>query len=124
MKTIKRAKKLKIISFVLLAILVVLPALSLGASAKDGRTVVRVGWYECPFNQTDEFDRRTGYAYEYQQKIAAYTGWTYEYVYGSWSELLQMLVEGKIDLLSDVSFTEERSEHMLFSSLPMGEEEY
>ena len=45
--------------------------------------VVRVGWYDSPFNYTDKFSRRLGYAYEYQQKVAAYTGWTYEYVTGS-----------------------------------------
>ena len=45
--------------------------------------VVRVGWYDSPFNYTDSFGRRAGYAYDYQQKVAAYTGWTYEYVSGS-----------------------------------------
>ena len=47
---------------------------------------VRVGWYESPFNTTDKSGRRSGYAYEYQQKLAAYTGWNYTYVSGSWSE--------------------------------------
>ncbi|MBQ7673511.1 MAG: transporter substrate-binding domain-containing protein [Alphaproteobacteria bacterium] len=41
-------------------------------------------------------------------------GWTYEYVEGNWSNLFQMLIDGKIDLLSDVSYTEERSKQMLF----------
>ena len=62
--------------------------------------------------------------YDYQKKIAAYTGWNYEYVEGSWSELLQMLINGEIDLMSDVSYTDERAQTMLFSSLPMGAEEY
>ena len=35
-----------------------------------------------------------------------------------------MLKKGDIDLMSDVSFTEERAEEMLFPSLPMGTEEY
>ena len=35
------------------------------------------------FNLTDRFGRRSGYAYDYQQKIAAYTGWKYEYVTGT-----------------------------------------
>lgn len=48
------------------------------------KKVVRVGWYDSePFTYFDRFGRRRGYAYEYQQKIAAYTGWTYEYVDGS-----------------------------------------
>ena len=85
---------------------------------------VRVGWYESPFNTTDKSGRRSGYAYEYQQKLAAYTGWNYTYVSGSWSELLQMLADGEIDLMSDVSYTGERAGKMMFSELPMGTEEY
>ena len=57
-------------------------------------------------------------------KIAAYTDWQFEYVRGSWSDLLEMLINGEIDLMSDVSFTKERAELMLFPSLPMGTEEY
>ena len=71
--------------------------------------VVRVGWYESAFHRTDSFGRRSGYGYVYQQRVATYTGWTYEYVEGSWSELLEMLIAGDIDLLSDVSYTEERT---------------
>ena len=93
------------------------------AAAPSGKTV-RVGWYESPFNITDKFGRRSGYAYEYQQKIAAYTGWNYEYVEGSWPELYQMLLNGEIDLMSDISYTEERAEQMLFASYPMGAEQY
>ena len=94
------------------------------ALTQDTDKIVRVGWFDSPFNTMDELGRRSGYAYEYQQKISAYTGWTYEYVEGSWPELLQMLIEGRIDLLSDVSYTPERTETMLFSTLPMGDEEY
>ena len=35
-----------------------------------------------------------------------------------------MLIDGKIDLMSDVSFKEDRANDMLFSELPMGAEEY
>ena len=87
-------------------------------------TIIRVGWYDTPYNRKDALNRRSGYAYEYQRKIAAYTGWKYEYVEGGWSELMQMLQDGRIDLLSDVSFTEERAEKMLYSHLPMGTEAY
>lgn len=92
-------------------------------SADEDKTV-RVGWYDSSYNSKDASGRRSGYAYEYQQKIASYTGWTYEYVTGSWPELLEMLEEGSIDLMSDVSYTAEREERMLFSSLPMGTEDY
>ncbi len=62
--------------------------------------------------------------YEYQLKVAAYTGWKYQYISGSWPKLLQMLISRDIDLLSDVSFTPEQAESMLFPTLPMGSEDY
>ena len=86
--------------------------------------VVRVGWYESAFHRTDSFGRRSGYGYVYQQRVATYTGWTYEYVEGSWSELLEMLIAGDIDLLSDVSYTEERARKILYSAESMGSEDY
>ena len=94
------------------------------AAEKTESRIVRVGWYEAPFNRKDSFGRRTGYAYDYQRKIAAYTGWKYQYVEGTWTELLELLKDGRIDLMSDVSFTEERTEYMLYSHIPMGTEVY
>ena len=86
--------------------------------------IVRVGWYESTFCITDQFGRKSGMVYEYQQKIAAHTGWKYVYVEDSWPNLFQMLKDGKIDLMSDISFTEERAGQMLFPSLEMGTEWY
>ena len=106
---------------VLLAAAVLLP---LAAKAEEEEKVVRVGWFESPFYMEDSFGRRSGYAYEYQTKIAAYTDWTYEYVEGSWPELMELLQRGEIDLMADVSYTEERAEQMLFPFIPMGEEDY
>lgn len=70
------------------------------------------------------WSQKSGYGYEYQQSVAAYTGWTYDYVNAGWSDLLKMMENRKIDLMSGVSYTEERAEKMLFSELPMGEERY
>ena len=116
---IMRARRL---AAVLLCLILVLAGLPAGAD-NEGK-VIRVGWYESAFNRTDSFGRRSGYAYEYQMKLAAYTGWKYEYVTGSWPELLQKLINGEIDLMSDVSYTPERAETMLFPTLPMGAEDY
>ena len=110
-----------IVLFFAMAMILMVP---LTAYAQESGKTVRVGWYESPFNTMDQFGRRSGYAYDYQEKIAAYTGWNYEYVEGSRPELLQMLINGEIDLMSDVSYTDERAESMLFSSLRMGAEEY
>ena len=104
--------------------LAVFCVLTVSAPAEAAQKVIRVGWYDTPFNYKDAFNRRTGYAYEYQRKIAAYTGWKYEYVEGTWPELLQMLKDGRIDMMSDVSYMKERTEYMLYSALPMGQELY
>ncbi len=107
----------------LLLALAFVATLTAYGSESEGK-VVRVGWYESAFHRTDQFGRRSGYGYEYQQRIATYTGWTYEYVEGSWSELLEMLIAGDIDLLSDVSYTEERAQKILYSAEGMGSEDY
>ena len=46
-------------------------------------TQVRVGYYENEVFQegAQEGSVKTGYAYEYYQKLSEYTGWKYEYVY-------------------------------------------
>ena len=60
------------------------------AAALENAQNVRVGWHEEPYCIMDDSGRRSGYTYEYQQKIAAYTGWNYEYVSGSWADLIGM----------------------------------
>ena len=117
----RTAALLLCIAFTMLCLL---PSFVAAETAAGEVKTVRVGWYDTPFNYKDAFGRRTGYAYEYQRKIAAYTGWKYQYVEGTWPELLQMLKEGRIDLMSDVSFAEERTEYMLYSGIPMGSELY
>ena len=99
-----------------------LPVTALADASKP--ETVRVGWFEDSYNITGENGERSGYGYEYQQSVASYTGWTYDYVNASWSELLKMIQNKEIDLMSGVSYTEERAERMLFSELPMGEEKY
>ena len=53
----------------LLLLAVLLPVVSF-ADGQEKKTV-RVGWFESPFNMTDSFGGRSGFAYEYQQKVAA-----------------------------------------------------
>ena len=113
---------LSLVLCVLMLLCIIAPQTAL--AQKEEPKVVRVGWYESAFHRTDSFGRRSGYGYEYQQRISIYTGWTYEYVEGSWSELLEKLIAGELDLLSDVSYTEERAEKILYSAEAMGSEGY
>ena len=117
------ARGMKRLAPVALCILLLAGALPARAGEAEHK-VVRVGWYESAFHRTDPFGRKSGYGYEYQQRIAIYTGWTYEYVEGSWSQLLEKLIAGELDLLSDVSYTQERAEKILYSAEAMGAEGY
>ena len=87
---------------------------------------VRVGYYENAVFEEGAADGvvKTGYAYEYYRKLSEYTGWTYEYVYGSFSSLYQMLLRGEIDLLAGMAFREERSGLIGYPDEPMGNEAY
>ena len=71
------------------------------SAAESKENVVRVGYYENEVFQegAQEGAVKTGYAYEYYQKISEYTGWRYEYEYGEFGDLYQMLLDGKIDLI-------------------------
>ncbi len=96
-----------------------------GADANESRPV-RVGWYnsEC-FQEGDaEENRKSGYSYQYLQNVSNYTGWEYEYVSGSWSELYDALLKGDIDLLAGLSYTEERASLMNYPAYEMGLESY
>ena len=109
---------------ILLCFIYILPCFPSCISRGSKSKTVRVGWYEGTYNTTGADGQRRGYSYEYQQAVAAHTGWKYEYVEGSWAELMSMLKNGQIDLLGGISYTEERSTSMLFSELPMGEDKY
>ena len=90
---------------VILLLALVLAAVPFAAVSEDtAPKVVRVGWFDSSFCYWDQFGRRCGVDYEYQQKISAYTGWTFEYVEDSWPNLFEKLEKGEIDLLADVSY--------------------
>ena len=122
MKTRDHVKR--IICFLMLVIMAAMLLPSAAVRAEEPGKTVRIGWHEAPYFITDQYGRLSGYTYDYQQKLSAYTGWTYEYVKGGWSELMQMLKEGRIDMMGNVSYTQERAKDMLFASLPMGTEVY
>lgn len=87
--------------------------------------IVRVGYFSSPnFQEGGADEHKRGAGYEYLQKIASLTGWTYEYVYASFGECLEMLENGEIDLMGDVSYTLDRSRRMRFSAYPQGSEEF
>ena len=85
---------------------------------------IRVGSFEDTFNYVDKNGVRRGYGYELMQALAGYTGWEFEYVKCDWSNCFDKLENGEIDVMGDISYTDERAQRMFFSDEPMGEEKY
>lgn len=108
----------------MLCLLLLLPALFPVKAAAETvpAKVVRVGSFEDTFNYVNEKGIRKGYGYELLQTLSGYTGWQLEYVTCDWSDCFEKLKNGEIDIMGDISYTEDRTEEMLFSDEPMGEE--
>jgi signal transduction histidine kinase/CheY-like chemotaxis protein/HPt (histidine-containing phosphotransfer) domain-containing protein len=94
--------------------------------AQATHKTVRVGYFENEIFQegAEEGAVRDGYAYDYYLKISEYTGWEYEYVFGSFSDVYQMLLDGDIDLLAGLARTPEREGIIGYPTLAMGSETY
>ena len=123
-----------VISRALVIVLVALTVLSAAApapvyAANTDQPVktVRVGWLvnNEGFQDGTPGERLSGWGYEYLQTLSYYTsGWRYEYVSGTFTELMDMLEAGEIDLMPNISYSEERAQKLLFSSNPEGTERY
>ena len=83
-----------------------------------------IGSFEDTFDYIDKNGVRRGYGYELLQALAGYTGWKFEYVKCDWSNCFDKLENGEIDIMGDISYTDEREQRMLFSDEAMGEEKY
>ncbi len=110
----------------LFLILVYPDTLPLHGQAGAEQKKVKVAWYCTGTFQQGHSDNemKSGYSYEYLQLISNYTGWDIEYVYGSWEDLYQKFLSGQIDLMSGLTYTQERSDKMLFPKDSMGTEDY
>lgn len=105
----------------------VLPAPAFAADSDQQVKKVRVGWLvnNAGFQEGTPGERLSGWGYEYLQTLSYYTkGWQYEYVSGTFTELMNMLEAGEIDLMPNISYSEEREQTLLFSSNPEGTERY
>ena len=116
--------------FVFLGMWIMLSVHCLAAEKNNGEAqtkqqkIIRVGSFEDTFNYIDQNGVRRGYGYELMQALAGYTGWKFEYVKCDWSDCFDKLKNGEIDVMGDISYTDERAQKMLFSDEPMGEEKY
>lgn len=121
MQTLMRKSVCALLSLLLL-LSVVLPVKAAAETAPV--KVVRVGSFEDTFNYVNEKGARKGYGYELLETLSGYTGWQFEYVTCDWSNCFKKLKNGEIDIMGGISYTEDRTEEMLFSDEPMGVEKY
>ena len=94
------------------------------AAEESEPKTIKVGYYENEIFEEGASDGavKKGYAYEYYSKLSEYTGWKYEYVYGTFAELYQELIDGKIDLLAGLALKEERLGLIGYPDIAMGSE--
>ena len=131
----KDKKKRLCLSILVLIMLLLVPVSAYASETKSGgnttqaieeeNKTVRVGYFPYANFQEGGFgEHKQGAGYEYLQKISYITGWRYEYVYASFKECLDMLADGKIDILGSVSYTPERAESIDYSTYAAGTERY
>ncbi len=103
------------------------PAPAFASDSDQQVKTVRVGWLinNKGFQEGTPGERLSDWGYGYLQTLSYYTpGWQYEYVSGTFTELMDMLEAGEIDLMPNISYSEERVQKLLFSSNPEGTERY
>lgn len=86
----------------------IMPTPAFATDSDQQVETVRVGWLvnNKGFQEGTPGERLSGWGYEYLQTLSYYTkGWQYEYVSGTFSELMDMLEAGEIDLMPNISYS-------------------
>lgn len=87
------------------------------------RRTVKVGLQDYDtINSSRDDNRLVSFIKDYSQAISDYAGWNCVYVPGLWSDCLEREKNGEIDILFDVSMTDERLRYFNYSSESMGTE--
>lgn len=114
---------MKKLSVTLLSLVFCLCLFLMPSYAWETERVVKVGYYNFDgFTMPAEDGGVTGYACDYLNEMASYTGWTYEYIPGTLEECLDRLAAGEIDLLGGIQYTEERGKLYGYSEYEIGNE--
>lgn len=83
--------------------------------------VIKVGYpLQYGFTQKDENGKYNGFIYDYLQEIAKYTGWEYEFVEGTQSEIREKFIAGEISLWGGIADNEQTREIALFPEFSCG----
>jgi PAS domain S-box-containing protein len=104
--------------FVLIALFVSVKLLCNSVEAAD--LVLKIGIYEnAPKIFISESGKPSGIFIDIIESIANSEGWNLQYVPGTWSEGLERLENGKIDLMPDVAYTVNRDNIFDFNKIPV-----
>lgn len=110
--------------FALVCIAVMLLAInSFSVSAEETEDKIRVGFFKFSgYHEISADGSRSGYGYDFFQKIGVFDDWTFDYLgYDlSYSDNLDLLERGELDVVTSVSKTPEREKLFLFSDEPIG----
>lgn len=102
-----------------------LTCLAAGNPEQKEMKTVKVGYLlYTGYQEGAEGMPKSGYGYEYLQKLSYYANWQYEYVYGGFSDLLAKLQRGEIDIMGNLSYTPERAKTISFGNELQGKEQY
>lgn len=116
---INKMKRLLAAAVTIVTAAAMLPLLPVHSSAADER-IVRI---PCDINdllRLDENGDPYGYCFDYLNKLAELNGWKYEYVSTTWTEAVEMLDNGSLDILFPTNFEPERVPDMEYSALTGG----
>lgn len=94
---------------------------SIKNNTATGNALVRVGFaVNYGFLSQAKSGEFVGFGQELLQEIAEHTGWKYDYVRCDWSDCLDMLAEGSIDLLGPLQHTNNRAKYFDFPFTHLG----
>ncbi|MFI3202118.1 MAG: EAL domain-containing protein [Eubacteriales bacterium] len=96
-----------------------------GEVGEEEVTTIRIGYKENYVAvKTPYVEGYEGYGYEYLTEMFGYAEGVYEleFVEVIWSEGLEMLERGELDLLAGANYTQERAEKFLYPDKPLGDD--
>lgn len=110
-------KKTRIAAIILMTVIMLSQAMPVMAA--DNSTKWKTVKVSCGINKAlylNEQGKPEGYCSQYLQQLAKINHWNLAYIEASWSDSVQNLYDGKIDLLFPTQMTEAREEKMGFSN--------
>ena len=115
-------KIIKALTATVVTCAVCLGLLPTGVCAQAENTV-RIGFFALDgYHNLDSDGVMSGYGFDYMQRLKKYTGYDFEYTgyERSWAEMLAMLSDGGIDLLTSPQKLENYESDFIFSDYPIG----